>query len=153
MKKSGHTIIILILASVIFYTGTGVTIMNYCCSNCKNSHSIFAGHNQECNQVPETNDENTNVSLCPHCKEVPTYSFSYNEDGMACTASRISVDMDSYQHRAQLSIPFVWLEDLSEISLELKREISRSSDSVTNPESPPGIIPRAYLSKISVLII
>ena len=155
MKKFGHMIIVMILASVVFYTGTGVTIMNYCCSNCEDSHDIFAGHDHKHHQMPVENEQNTNSSSCPHCLKIESdfCDLSYNESDMNCTASRISLDIDSYQYRAQLSVPFVWLQDISEISLQLTQDMSKSVNLFSDKESPPGIIPRTYLSRISVLII
>lgn len=155
MKRIGHTIILLLLAAVVFYTGTGVTVMKYCCSNCKASYSIL-GQKHTCMHPEEANESGLKTGSCPMCSGVVADEnnvLSYTSKSIGCEAARISVDLDLHQFRAYISVPFVWLSDIEESSFGYNNESVRFSDLLAYSEPPPNIIPRTYLSMIQVLII
>ena len=154
MKKSGHIIILLILAAVVFYTGTGVTIMKYCCPDCEPSYAIV-GQKHTCHNQDESSDTCAMPVSCPNCgdAEPDRNMSSYKVKGGGCASTRVSVDLDSQHYRPQMQIPVVWLSIMNSSSLWGKEEPAKAAEFVSYPESPPTIVPRSYLSLIRVLII
>lgn len=151
MKRIAHTIILLLLATVVFYTGAGVTVMKYCCSNCKASYSIL-GQKHTCIHS-EKSDESESCPMCNSVVGDADNVLSYTSKGNGCEAERISIDLDSHQFRAYVSVPFIWLSDIEESSFGYNNESVKSSDLLIYSEPPPDISPRTYLSIIQVLII
>lgn len=154
MKKSGHIILLMILAVAVFYTGTGVTIMKYCCPDCKPSYAIV-GQKHICHNPEESPDTCSTQVSCPNCGAVDTDegTISYNAKGSGCASSRVSIDLDSQHFRPQVQTPFVWLSAVDNLFLTGNEETAKSTDFVSYTESPPSVVPRSYLSLIRVLII
>jgi DNA-directed RNA polymerase subunit RPC12/RpoP len=154
MKKLGNTIILLVMAAVVFYTGTGVTIMQYCCVNCETSYSIL-GQRHNCHPVSDIS-ENTPEYTCPNCSshvEEHVNDFSFDAKKGGCSSLRVSIDLDSHQNRPHISIPFVWLIDFEDIYVPVNKVENDILDLFVESNPPPFAIPRSYLSMIQVLII
>lgn len=155
MKKFVQRFILLIAAATIFFTGAGVTIINYCCTDCSGQtlimtekHTCCAEGQHEVEPVKSCcsdPEENTNNDSCTNS--------TFSQD-MHCTASRLSIDIDASSFRPHLSAPFVWIsETLSYISLSISSDNTIYTDDYISFKSPPDIPPREYLSLIRILII
>ncbi len=154
MKKLGNTIILLIMATVVFYTGTGVTIMQYCCVNCESSYGIL-GQRHNCHTESDVS-ENTLEYTCPNCSstaEEHINDFSFDAKKSGCTSLRVSIDLDSHQNRPHISIPFVWLPDFEDMYVSVNKFEENVLDLFVESNPPPYTIPRSYLSMLQVLII
>ncbi|WP_163319967.1 hypothetical protein [Dysgonomonas sp. 520] len=155
MKKILQKIIILSLASIIFVIGAGFTIIDLCCKNCIIEQMQLSTKNDSCHNNSDasccaSNDATENVLDHEHkhnCCDRP-------HDGECCVAKRVSMLLDSYQFRLQVAAPFVWVDAM------FPTELLKISDSPLAENSfskqlkiPPTTLPRAYLSKLRVLII
>lgn len=151
MKKYAQNLILLIAAVTVFFTGAGVTIVNYCCTSCS-GQTLFMAEQHICYAEQQ---ETENINSC--CAEKSSHDtcdeYAYTKD-THCTASRLSMDIDASSFRPQVAIPFVWISDVSvTMPLAILSEKTANSDDYTLFKSPPNILPREYLSLIRVLII
>ncbi|MDU1889821.1 MAG: hypothetical protein E6767_03960 [Dysgonomonas sp.] len=148
MKRLAQNIILIIAAVTVFFTGTGVTIMNFCCSNCAEQTFFMTQAHTCCLEAAE------NKSCCSSHQEATDYSDHCYKNDSHCKASRLSVDIDSSTSRPHVITPFVWVADAAWI-LPINILPSRVDSAVDTIqfESPPKILPREYLSLIRVLII
>jgi hypothetical protein len=148
MKKFGQTLILLIAAATVFFTGAGVTIMNYCCTTCSGQTLFMTEQHVCCAQARQVED----VSGC--CSVKATAHHNTFKSDTHCTASRLSIDIDASSFRPQVATPFIWISDASlAVTLSIFPEKVEYTDEYAQFESPPGIPPRDYLSLIRVLII
>jgi len=152
MKKFGQTLILLIAAATVFFTGAGVTIMNYCCTTCSGQTLFMTEQHICCAQASQTEE----VSGCCSVKDTAhhdTCEASFKSEAH-CSASRLSIDIDASSFRPQVAIPFVWVSAASlAVTSNVLPEKVEYTDEYAQFESPPEIPPRDYLSLIRVLII
>lgn len=152
MKKSAQRVILLIAAVAMFFTGAGVTIVNYCCTSCS-GQTLFMTEQHICcaEEHHETEDES-----CCSTKETPRdtcKSDAYTVDNH-CTATRLSIDIDASSFKPHVAIPFVWISDATfAIAASILSARTERADDYSSFKSPPDIPPREYLSLIRVLII
>lgn len=153
MKETAKKIIILFVAATVFFTGMGVTIMEYCCSWCS-EHSDFLSKSHSCCSI----HGKENISFfdqCSNSSEDPSFIHlpSSVDNDPHCKASRLSIDIDAFIFKPILSSIFVWVNE----NTILKH--NTPSFSVDNRQEwgrlgPPILYsPRAYLSFIRILII
>lgn len=152
--KSVQRIILLIVAVTVFFTGAGVTIINYCCTSCS-GQTLFMTEKHQCCSASEHSHNGGS------CCALPSEEINANAcEGMAyandthCTTSRLSIDIDASSFRPQISIPFVWVSDAIVPVLDVfVVDSGRAGDLLACFSPPPDITPREYLSFIQVLII
>ncbi|NDV94733.1 hypothetical protein D0T84_07345 [Dysgonomonas sp. 521] len=153
MKKFAQRFILLIAAATVFFTGAGVTIINYCCTSCSGQTLFMTEQHICCVQ------ENDDIKAGSCCSEKEMSHDACESDSnftkdTHCTASRLSIDIDASSFRPHVAIPFVWISDafpvLSASIIPVKTEYAGD---YTSFRSPPGIPPREYLSFIRILII
>jgi hypothetical protein len=155
MKKFVQKFILLIAAATVFFTGAGVTIINYCCTSCSGQTLIMTEKHVCCAQEQHIAEPATNC--CPVQTETaqndPCGNSVFSQD-MHCTASRLSMDIDASSFRPLISVPFVWISGiLPYIPVSASSDNATCADGYTTFEPPPDIPPREYLSLISILII
>ncbi|MBD8387989.1 hypothetical protein [Dysgonomonas sp. BGC7] len=155
MKKFAQILILVILSVTVFFTGAGVTIINYCCSSCSEQTLFVTQHHVCCLQDSSTNDED---SCCDESyKETVNKSCEHGQSYEKidhCTASRLAIDIDSASFRPHVIAPFFWISDVQLIqSILLLSNKIEVSDNYALFDRPPEIPPREYLSMIRVLII
>ncbi len=153
MNKLMHHIVIIIAAIAVFFTGTGVTVMSYCCTGCITE--VFADKQQSCclseEAMPiEESDCCTMHGDMAHNEICANTISSVDEH---CTSSRLSIDLDSSMFRPHVASPFVWLSDVPVFSVNLLPKDIERVDVVQHVDDPPTIPPRSYLSLIRVLVI
>lgn len=157
MKKFAQRILLLIAAIAVFFTGTGATIVNYCCTSCS-EQTLFVSQQHVCCTHEESDlDELQNVETCCGTQSKMQHdecsSEAYSNDSH-CTASRVSIDIDASSFRPHMATPFVWLSDTSFLTVtNVPQWDIDSADDYEFFEDPPNTPPRAYLSLIRVLII
>lgn len=155
MKKFGQTIIILIVAATVFFTGAGVTVIDYCCSSCGGQTLLMTEQHICCSEEHSMSDIETMdcCSIQKTSKGDACGNSSFEKDSH-CTASRVSIDTDASSYRPHVVIPCVWLSETFYVPLESALlQNANSIDGFTGFKSPPDIPPRKYLSLIRVLII
>jgi len=152
MKKFAQSIIILIAAVAVFFTGTGVTIVNYCCSGCTVEQTLVMTKAHTCcsQKAGEATETPSCCSTHTQLQTGDAYAFS---DGSHCKASRLSADIDGSVFRPHVSNPFIWISDIQPVAQVTTVSLTESIDNLTQLEPPPNILPREYLSLIRVLII
>lgn len=147
MKKFALRTVLLITSVIVFLTGTGVTIVNYCCSGCTVEQTLVVTKAHSC--CSSTDDKQ--YSCCNHSETQERDGCSV-ENGNHCKASRISTDIDASAYRPHIASPFVWISD-TPITHLVALDQFENSDIYIKFESPPKIPPRDYLSLIRVLVI
>ena len=153
--KSVQRIILLIVAVTVFFTGAGVTIINYCCTSCSGQTLFMAEKHQCCSASDHSHQDGSCRTLPSAAKtEANACESSTYANDTHCTASRLSIDIDASSFRPQISIPFVWVSDAIVPILDVFVADSRHAGELLACFSPPpDITPREYLSFIQVLII
>lgn len=155
MKKITQHIVLLIAAIAVFFTGTGVTIINYCCSHCEAEQTLIMASVPDCCSQKKVVIEQTccsdHNSSNNHKSDSDGCNVSNKEH---CKATRLSSDIDIATARQHLQIPYVWISDLySSLPTSIVLSKIEVADKLAELESPPDIPPREYLSLIRVLII
>lgn len=153
MKNFIQKIILLIACVAIFYTGAGVTIINYCCNSCIQEASFIPSSHTCCT---EGADITTPMSCCSS-KEKAAEATDCNETiakDMHCSTSRLSIDIDASIFKPLIIVPFIWLDNASEVSpFSIASNYGEHINGDNLFESNFSILPRAYLSLIRILII
>lgn len=148
MKKFALRTVLLVTSVIVFLTGTGVTIVNYCCSGCTVEQTlVITKAHSCCSKVEETKQ----YSCCDLSRNHNEGKCSI-ESGSHCKASRLSTDLDASAYRPHITSPFVWISDTPVTHL-IALDQFENTDIYIQFESPPKIPPRDYLSLIRVLII
>lgn len=149
MRQVVKTLFLLAIAAAVFYTGAGVTIMNYCCNKCS-EQTLFAMEHK-CDA--ERHHVQTSDDCCSSPKSACNDHTTSDEKTKHCSASRLSIDLDSSMSRPHVATPFLWLSDASLFSVQLLPSHTIEDDNEDYIEMPPTSPPRSYLSLIRVLII
>lgn len=146
MIKKIRNIILSVLAAIIFLTGTGVTVMDYCCSSCGGQTLFITTHTCHCGAV-----------LADVHEQAYCHTADDNKNGISCSngcaSSRLSIDIDSSYVKPNIVIPFIWLSEFSSPLSQTQNDSIIGSFEYENFINPPPLIPRAYLSLIQILII
>ncbi|MDR1883587.1 MAG: hypothetical protein LBR26_12520 [Prevotella sp.] len=152
MKKFGQRLVLFVVAATVFFTGAGVTIMNYCCASCS-GQTLFMTEQHVC--CARTIEVEESPDCCSHKKAAhhDTCETSFAND-THCTASRLSIDIDPSSFRPHVSTPFVWTSNVAlALASSILPEKGKYTDKWPHCESPPEIPPREYLSLIRTLVI
>lgn len=155
-RKTINNLLLLVLSGIVFLTGAGITIVDYCCSECR--MKMFSMNSIECCSMDNHITQKLESTCCKLNKDLTETSCKkYIEDfssEQCCSTSRISVDIDSSIFRPQINIPFIWISDYiykNQFPLKCEGNYTRIFESNTDILKPPP--PRHYLSFIQVLII
>lgn len=149
MKQFVRSFFLLAIAVAVFFTGAGVTIMNYCCNMCS-EQTIFAMEHR-CG-AEEHHGDKADDCCSSHEAACADHNDS-NDKADHCSASRLSIDLDASMSRPHVATPFVWLSDASLFSVQLLPSDTVEAEYKEHIEMPPTVPPRSYLSLIRVLII
>jgi len=154
MKQKGRNIIILFLASIIFYVGAGVTVVDLCCSNCVENLLVIQKEKADC----PMEQINTGEHSC--CQEVDgtedgILPCTNPHEGKCCEAERISIDIDNRTYKpdvAGMNMNGMFLHCFCccFCHTDNLQEIIADAEYIQDVSPLP---PRDYLSLIRVLII
>lgn len=157
MRNFVHIIIAVILAVSVFFTGTGITVYKYCCSNCKISYSILAQkHGCSNTDYSETDqkDADHNCSGCvSHTKSVKEDPCKIS-DSQKCSIARISADINFQQVKSHINVPLAWViiyTAYSRINTFAHQSILYIHSA--SSKAPPVCDINSYLALIQVFII
>ncbi len=154
MKKFVQILTMSILAVTVFLTGTGVTVIDFCCDSCGGQTLFITEHHTCCEQASLRHEEN--VSCCAIAdKDTATDcdKLAYAQDSH-CAPSRVSADIDASSFRPHVSTPVVWITDAFFVMQgSILFQTIEAADNFIHFKSPPDIPPRDYLSLIRILII
>ncbi|MFT3993768.1 MAG: hypothetical protein QM660_05640 [Dysgonomonas sp.] len=157
MKSRIYHIAILITAIAVFFTGTGVTVMNYCCSGCVSEFLSFNTQSCTCSAQHESETHMGGTCCSVSMEHEDMQHSDCNENIVAtsnhCSSSRLSIDLDASMFRPHVATPFVWLSTLGDNTSYLLPRIIEYADAEDYVDDPPTMQPRSYLSLIRVLII
>lgn len=120
MKQYSKQIILFTMALVIFITGVGVNIVEYCCTRCK-ATPFYSVHTNCCNKLQPHESKNTNAADC--CTEMKheCEESLHLEDNTACNLSvksgcctihRTSIDIEHVHIKYHLKKPIFYLFNL-----------------------------------------
>lgn len=155
MKVKYHNILVLFLATIVFFVGAGVTVVDLCCSGCIDKVMSMQLHSNDCS-MEEMKAE------APSCCSQEDHSMSHSEDAVSCTsmytgkcceAKRVSMDLDRSVFQPNLLQSMVWTLVPSFISQVLLVSDTNEPLFAGEARDPVPIPPRNYLSLIRVLII
>ena len=146
MKKLAFKIILLFLTLVVFTTGMGASVFNFCCGGYPiqivKLQQITKGNYSCCKQFQE-------VAEPMDCRHPET-----NEESKCCKIKRHTVVLDLFYFRTEVSVPLVWVASVfGTVANNLSLGICKSKFKAQVkyfPEIPP---PRDYLTLICILII
>lgn len=162
MKQFVYKILLLLLAISVFTTGMGANIVKYCCTDCQSNTILFSKHDCEAVHHQQSTPGKKHDTCCVSMDNgvhqdndvAKTCSHEvHSGDDAHCSISRVSIDLDSYQFKPQLSSPMVWVSDLAFLLtsvIPFEAECSNHCEHLLDPLVSP---PREYLSLIRVLII
>lgn len=155
MKKFAKTSVLLIIAVTIFFTGIGVTVINFCCPSCSEQTLVMAKQHTCCTQkgIDSSFDKKCCCSVNAVVQKESCGEKSYT-NGMHCSSSRLSIDIDASSFRPHVSNPFVWISDAQLYSIGATQTVGiYYAEENWHFKVPPNILPREYLSLIRILII
>lgn len=152
-----RNILILFLATIVFFVGAGITVVDLCCSGCIDKVMSMQLHSEDCSM-----DEM--IAETPSCCSTEDHSMSHSEDvekapcpsehaDKCCEAKRVSMDLDRSVFQPNLLQSMVWTIVPSFISNVLLVSDNNESLIIGEARDPIPIPPRNYLSLIRVLII
>lgn len=141
MKKSIQHIAILLIAFAVFFTGAGVTVVNYCCSTCETVVASQTDH--AC--CFEDGLDHQHVCDCT--------SHSSQEEHQCATTERLTIDLDNSSSKPQLApLSTLLAHDFIHVCVSCAAQYEYNSQTDTY-DDPPVMPTRSYLSLIRVLII
>ena len=150
MKRFVHSILLLAIAVAVFFTGAGVTVVNYCCTTCSEQTFLMMDH--QCGTQAHHSEESADCCSSHNTPVCEAHTSGHDSDEH-CSASRLSIDLDSSMSRPHVATPFVWISDASLFLIKLLPEDKVDTAYEEHIEAPPTLPPRSYLSLIRVLII
>lgn len=154
--KNIQRVILLIVATTVFLTGMGVTVINFCCPSCSEQTLFMTKKHVCCSEKAESNTVRQTKSCCSGTATIDKgecHDSSFSKAGH-CSPSRLVTDKDASSFRPQISSPFVWLSETltNALNTTLPNTVGDAKD-YTHLKIPSTIPPREYLSLIRVLII
>lgn len=154
MKTIATKIALICLAAVIFLTGMGATIANFCCDNCSDQFfsQIYAPAAQVANETHEQH------SCCSHKQLAQKHECDnkaqHSDKSSCCKIERKNTTLDSFQFKPTLIVPFTWVANA--YAMNTANLIPENSDEIllSKANDPPqSETPREYLAFIRILII
>lgn len=157
MKVKYHNILVLFLATIVFFVGAGVTVIDLCCSRCVDSVMSMTLHSSDCSMAEK-------MAKSPSCCRSGDHAMDYSEKtvscegehthtGKCCEARRVSIDLDHSVYQPNLLHTMVWTVIPSFISNALLASDTSTPLIIDEAQEPIPILPRNYLTLIRVLII
>lgn len=155
MKVKYHNILVLFLATIVFFVGAGVTVVDLCCSGCIDKVMSMQLHASDCSMAEMKTES-------PSCCSEENHSIDHSEAispqtsshaDKCCEAKRISMDLDRSVYQPKLLHLMVWTMVPHFISNVLLVSDNNEPLIVGEARDPIPIPPRNYLSLIRVLII
>ena len=134
MKKTVTYLFIVFLAALVFYGGAGVSLVTYCCGDCRTEGVTALLENKCC----EMHGQAQCASEDGCCCDVEYVSFDWNVfNGHLFNLQPVVIDLISHvsSHLSLVPVPFI------NEAVEIERE------------SPPGFDSGTYLSFLTVLLI
>ena len=156
MKKIFTNLFAVFMAVLVFYGGAGVNIISYCCNDCRAAGIEALIHDKCCDihhhnhdQDQDHNHESDSSKSC--CNTLKDHSSDDN-----CNMERIDFDWN--------------VQNADELKIELSPDVHNlfsdsflnnsyaylpvmSEDNTVMPKGPPLVLPRDYLSILTVLLI
>lgn len=158
MKQRLNKIVLIMLASIVFFVGAGVTVFDFCCSGCINDFISLEDSSNSTMLCYESAPPSKESDSCCMEMQASDDTSACNADSEQksdkhCSVERISTDIEhSHIHTQQLTVPFVWFV-LAYKSAETKLANISSDKAEENYKLLIPKLPREYLSLIRVLII
>lgn len=155
MKQKTNHIILLFLATAIFFVGAGVTIVDLCCSACPDNlislaepepKDVCIQHLKEVQKIDDCCSEKS------HEMSVDCNTPEHHKGEQCCKKERVSIDLDNTIYKHKLSTSLVW----TVVSLFYNNSLLLSTDEryiCPDVVDEISIPPRDYLSLIRILII
>jgi hypothetical protein len=141
-------------AVLLFFAGLGVNVVKYGCDACREHSAVIIG--MSCTDIHLTTTDNEATCCGSTCSTgVENTNHAHHENHQDCTSERLSIPLDSYVAKVQLTkssftIPSFLLSNLEIApSLPNKNDVKVSS----SIDLYPYFLYEDYLSKISVFII
>ena len=181
MKKTFTNIVVVFMAVLVFYGGAGVNIISYCCNECRSAgiealindkcceihhhnHDDYDKHNHSLHSHDALASSNSNCSHTAHTEDnccEPGHIESHNSrsehsSGDSCNMERIDFDW-SFQNIAELTFelsPDVYELFSNNIFISSSEQIPLIGEiNTVLPNGPPLVLPRDYLSVLTILLI
>lgn len=162
MKHLSRNIIIATMSLVMFLTGMGANIANFCCESCINDFFAEQKIGFEMKHADMNHDMQHDCCANKHDSQMQNHSDEMSSCDQistsidkCCKIERHSILLDSFQSRLDVSIPFVWVADNlpSVFSILESQNIALHSIEKTIEDPPKILSGRSYLSIIRILII
>jgi len=166
---------------LVFYGGAGINIISYCCNECRSKGIEVLQNHKCCNihhhhagdfmfQVTTDGNENTFTANTLHatsncCKKMRDRHTAFNPPDNKCifcdehscgecSLERINFDWSSYELSKQdLSPDYFTLFACNLLNYNSLDIISNGDNITPAPHTPPPVLPRDYLSILTVLLI
>lgn len=144
MKKMFTYTFVIVMAALVFYGGTGVNMVSFCCSDCRTAGMEVLTGDKCCEIHGHTHDQ---IVI-----ESASASVGHSHE-MCCDLERVNFDWDSEQVSIENPEPITFelfltgLPDISIINLPFVGE-----NTSVMPTGPP-LLPRTYLSLLTTLLI
>lgn len=154
--KHIQRVILLIIATTVFLTGMGVTVIDFCCPSCSEQTLFMTKQHACCSEKTEQTTEDHTQTCCSNTKtaDLSTCQETSYSNTDHCSPSRIMTDKDASSFRPQVSSPFVWLTETLAHTLSSALPVAvNSTIDYTQLKIPSIIPPREYLALIRILII
>jgi len=150
MKILITKITIVCLSAVIFMTGIGVTIVNFCCDDC--FEQFMSGNSCQKHNKTLVEEHSCCNSKSECHKTKPDCGHEGQAEDDCCKARRISIDLDSFQSRRHIGYTFVWVAPiLDRITGHSSLELPETESEPQIKAPPEALSPRDYLSLIKIL--
>ena len=138
------------MAVLVFYGGAGINIISYCCNECR-SKGIEALQNHQCCEI---HHQHNNINLDNDENEY--YVFNDDHSFGDCNLERIHFDWSLSKLSKQekdFSPEYFTLITCNLFYDSLSDHISSGENFTPGPHGPPIVLPRDYLSILTVLLI
>lgn len=129
MEVKYRNILVLSLATIMFFVGVGVTVVDLCCSGCSQEENISMNH-----------PDGTPLCMNAHLSK-------------CCEIKRISIDLDHSVYHPNLLYSMAWTMIPAFVFDHLLISDNKGLLVREEAQDPVPIPPRNYLSLIRVLII
>ncbi|WP_163356282.1 hypothetical protein [Dysgonomonas sp. 25] len=136
------------MAVLVFFTGAGVTVMSFCCSDCRSQ--VFFMDKKTCCTI---HHEAESTKSCCSTDTSSSIDCQCCSDKEHCSAKRYAIDIDSSVFKPHINIPFEWVDDGGIHTHTVYCCVQECSDACIHLRGSPPVHPRSYLSIIRVLII
>ena len=138
------------MAVLVFYGGAGINIISYCCNECR-SVGIEVLQDHQCCEIHHQHNNNN-----PHNDENEYYVLGDEHSFGDCSLERIHFDWSISKLSKQekdFSPEYFTLITCNLLYDSLSYYLSSGENFTPEPHGPPIVLPRDYLSILTVLLI